>query len=489
MKYKTILCFIFFFLLAMAFADPVTDLNSSAFSSEIKADYNFSELTNSFVTIENNLNIEIGNTKEAEFKPELTISKWNKETEFTIGFNNTVDLSEPNIITEKEKIKLIKNNYELWFYKKTEGYEFELVLKSNPGTNELSFPIQTKNLVFEFQPPLNEEESQPIDKLDCNATQCVNEKKEVVIERPKNIVGSYAVYHSSKANNEFKTGKAFHIYRPIACDSLGLCVYADLNIQENQLTISLPSIFLLLAVYPVSIDPEFGYLTCGATGITVTGGLAYAALNNSLTASTGDTLTKISACQYELTPENSHSFGGVYDDSGGVPNNRVSGAERLPETGNTGLLPTHDVNSGTLSVALSNGVTYYPASGDSNSDTRLMYDSGSGTNYSRNQTGGIGDPWVSNGTGTQRISVYATYTTGGGESSCDLYSYGSDWVVNDVCYYLNTFIDLGSGKLFVGENGLIGLEGSSLIISGLDTNRKSGWSVNASRDSNVIIVS
>jgi len=91
--------------------------------------------------------------------------------------------------------------------------------------------------------------------------------------RPENVVGSYAAYHKNKNGvhlnvadaEKYKCGKAFHIYRPKLIDATGKTAWADLTITANTLKITLPQEFLDEAVYPVTVDPTFGYETIGAS--------------------------------------------------------------------------------------------------------------------------------------------------------------------------------------------------------------------------------
>ncbi|GAJ08531.1 unnamed protein product, partial [marine sediment metagenome] len=73
------------------------------------------------------------------------------------------------------------------------GFEFEIVLKEKPATNQIVLDIQARGLRFSYQPPLTQQE------IDRGA------------DRPDNVVGSYAVYHATKKNNQYMTGKAFHM--------------------------------------------------------------------------------------------------------------------------------------------------------------------------------------------------------------------------------------------------------------------------------------
>src|SRR3990167_7306272 len=80
------------------------------------------------------------------------------------------------------------------------GFEVEIVLKEKPATNVFDFAIDgAENLDFFFQPPLTQAE------IDEGAS------------RPENVVGSYAVYHKTKANHRIGSiyqfaGKAFLFY-------------------------------------------------------------------------------------------------------------------------------------------------------------------------------------------------------------------------------------------------------------------------------------
>jgi hypothetical protein len=94
--------------------------------------------------------------------------------------------------------------------------------------------------------------------------------------RPEDIVGSYAVYHEEKngdysrlGGKNYRTGKAFHIYRPKVYDASGNWIYADLNINDTQsiLSVTVNKDWLDRAIYPVRIDPNFGYDRDGRSNI------------------------------------------------------------------------------------------------------------------------------------------------------------------------------------------------------------------------------
>lgn len=141
-------------------------------------------------------------------------------------------------------------------HRRDEGFEFDLILTERPHDNEFAYKIRSKNLVFCKQPPLTEEEI----KLGCH--------------RSDNVVGSFAVYHSHKRNNHrlsngreenYGCGKFGHIYRPKAIDDNEKWAWCDMNIAHGRLVIIAPQKFLDDAKYPVTIDPNIGYTTAGAS--------------------------------------------------------------------------------------------------------------------------------------------------------------------------------------------------------------------------------
>ena len=165
---------------------------------------------------------------------------------------------------ETKRIKQEYNDFSTDIYPVSidgkEAIEFEIVFKSKPQTNEISFNLNfADNLEFHYQPPLNI--SHPDEK--CSETECweiVDGEKRISNYRPENVVGSFAVYHKNKMNNEYKTGKAFHIYRPKIMDAEKNQVWGELryNKQNKKLALIIPSKFLDTAKYPVYIDPTFG---------------------------------------------------------------------------------------------------------------------------------------------------------------------------------------------------------------------------------------
>ncbi len=191
-------------------------------------------------------------------KGELTISKWDGEVYFKI---RTFDVPRSSRL-ENGKDVLEYQNYTARIYEIETGMEFEIVLYSRPLTNVFNFNIDSKGLQYFYQPPLEDEVFEK--GWFVNATHAIDENGTIKIHRPVNVVGSYAVY-GFKRDNEYKTGKVGHIYRPLIYDSKGVKVYGELLIEGSTLSITVPDLWLDEAVYPVIIDPIFGKTDKGAS--------------------------------------------------------------------------------------------------------------------------------------------------------------------------------------------------------------------------------
>jgi hypothetical protein len=207
--------------------------------------------------------IQYADTGEVEIpdidKPKAKLKKWDGEVSMEIALrtDKKVKAKEENgKLKWKSKTKEV-HLYPLEVNEQMEygGFEFEIILKEKPDTNIITFDIVTKNLNFLYQPALTQEE---IDYGD---------------NRPNNVVGSYAVYHSTKKDNKYKAGKAFHIYRPQMEDADGNTIWGELNITNNTLEVQIPQNFLDSAKYPIqhAAGLTFGHTAVGATDSTLGG--------------------------------------------------------------------------------------------------------------------------------------------------------------------------------------------------------------------------
>ena len=255
----------------------------------------------------NSVEVKLGEKDAQEFIPNLELSKWEGEVKMKIKPQIAqAAQQEKTLEFENEKInfKTAKEDYRFYDIASNQehpegAYEFEVILKEKPQSNVVSLDIETENLDFFYQPPLTQKE---IDRGDI---------------MPENVIGSYAVYYKGGVSGDFskiggknyKTGKAFHIYRPKVIDASNNWVWGGLQIDEQagKMTITVPQNFLDKAVYPVIVDPTFGYEGIGAT---------VASLANVITcwvASSTNTGTadNIQAHLRESTEANAHQFKGA----------------------------------------------------------------------------------------------------------------------------------------------------------------------------------
>jgi len=186
--------------------------------------------------------------------PNLVISKWNNDAGFKIALPVSDSLIDITTAAGTSKLRLSGNNSENLFYvKSANDFEWEIILNEKPASNVLTYSFESDNLRFFYQDP----DTFEVHKNDW--------------EFGVDIPGSYALYHSSGKHNQFKTGKAFHIYRPRVWNGNGDTVWCDLYIDtvSNALSISIPSSFLADSKYPIVVDPTFGCTTKGAVGLSI----------------------------------------------------------------------------------------------------------------------------------------------------------------------------------------------------------------------------
>lgn len=163
------------------------------------------------------LDIEIGDVKQSTFYPQLKVKRWENEVNFSVRLKDN-DYASAIIVEEDDKIKWKNGKREVHFYDietdgthlfEDGGYELNVVFLEKPDINIVEFTIETKNVVFYYQPPLTDEQK---------AEKCIPDG-EPVWEQLDQAIGSYAIYHKSfpntiKGNKLYRCGKIAHIFRP-----------------------------------------------------------------------------------------------------------------------------------------------------------------------------------------------------------------------------------------------------------------------------------
>lgn len=402
-------------------------------SQEIKKEYQ--QLDNALhLTVNNDwrdkLEVELGDVKDdSNFHPQVKIKRWDNEVNFSVRLQN--DENE-TFQSDKEKVKLVssKKEVELHHVKPNEEYEkgafkFEYILKEKPDSNVLRFSIETKGLNFFYQPPLNEDKLPP-NGVSATATDVYDKNGKVIAHRPEHVVGSYAVYHKYKKHNYengkyYKSGKAFHVYRPKIIDSEGKWCWADLKIDviKKTYTVTIPKEFLDKAVYPIRSNDTFGYTDVGSTqqqlGNTYRAQVAQPTIPDGYTASAtkmsgyilNDDSTYTKKVKYAIYGYNSDS------DIGSL----IKGSdEATVSTDETGAWYEEDLTS---SQTITEQNYFIVAWGDEpagqENDSRIKYDSAGcqGVSATESPYGDFPDTWGSEYNHDTCSSLYVTYSVSG----------------------------------------------------------------------------
>jgi len=215
------------------------------------------------------VNIRIGDTRKKDFCPEIEIQKphW-KHGKYRLSLHH--DLFGGDFVQVGDEIQYNKGSMTAKFrpepapFKSTlwqplfepvgGGFNFDIDLAKKPASNRIELFIETDgNLTFTEQLPLTKEDIQ------------------AGFYRHKNVEYSVAVYHATKQHRKYLTGKHSHIFTPYIVDSSDHGVWGQLRVQNNKITLIIPEQFYQKALYPIHIDPTFGYSACGATPLNVAG--------------------------------------------------------------------------------------------------------------------------------------------------------------------------------------------------------------------------
>ena len=364
--------------------------------------------------------VEIGDKEALDFKPHIKLNRWGKECSLKLGLSTTEKVAP---IVEANKVKWCGNKAEVYFYpleprtvvakdkdgsdveftqNELGGFEFEVVLKQKPDTNKISLDIETQGLKFYYQP------LEPIKPSPGAIVLC-----------PDNVRGSYAVYHRTRTNihsseadaNKYKAGKAFHIYRPKVVDAKGNWTWGELSVddQAGTLEITIKEDWLDRAVYPVLIDPNFGYETKGSQSDLAQNYLLWGTKFTCPESGTAQSITAYVKVSFATIR---HWRYGLYTDSDGSPNAFCRETEEASE-GNfddwktLDLTSTYDLSNAAywleVWASTTNAVRFYRDTGDANQG---MYNNGQSYHD-------WPDPQSANGYNYQKLSIYCTYTTAG----------------------------------------------------------------------------
>ncbi len=336
--------------------------------------------------------VVVGDDGSNNFEPVVTLSKLDDSAYLKVNY----PINSDQVVTTENTITWKGKDQDLYFKQPTpDSFEFDILLHKKPSINTFAYSIDTQNLDFFYQPQLTQEE---ITKGN---------------ERPEKVIGSYAVYYKNGLSGDYsgiggldyKTGKAFHIYRPKIEDSTGKSVWGELtiNTEENKLLVKVPQEFLDMGTYPIIVDPTFGYTSQGGTDSVLCG----SASDNKVAMradSIAGILTNISAyIKTQNGASNADYRMEEFPDSSNKPGTvEAQGAQTTYNGGSYQLWSTSfnfNMATGTHWVAVGGIKT-------TSDNCRVAYDSGGTTNYGATFDSGAGS-WVND---SNRYSVYATYT-------------------------------------------------------------------------------
>lgn len=393
------------------------------------------EIRVTFVGYEEEMDVEI---KEDT----LDLYKWNRE----LGLNINLGNNSEGLSWEKGVFRNKYNNYEIVQYPKGDNnFEFEVILDSPPPRNWIEFNINTTGLNFEYQGRLDIERN---NFTHCNATSCWDNFNNNIAERPENIVDSYAVYSEELRNNEYKTGKLFHIYRVWVNDSSGNLTWGGIFINKTngKMKLNVSQTYLNNAIYPVTIDPDIGYTTAGGSSASAVDALGFRTSTDQYTASAGDTVTALSL-HYYVNGVSSWE-GAVYDTSSNIPNNRLATAE---SDATQIASPGEWVSITGLSQSLVDGSNYAMAFSDLTGTIRYQWDYVPNS-MSADTSSSLPASWTENSASLTRVSMYFTYEEGSAGEDCGCIDY-ENWEENlsdncvmdiDCSPYNITYINTGT---------------------------------------------
>ena len=215
----------------------------------------------------------VGDVKTDTFDQTVLYNRWGGESWFSVKYRlPEVLIGTPTLISTASTLvdeKVLWDNdataINIYALDDTEtdadygAVEYEIILKQPPKTNVLYFDIlSSPDVEFYYQPALTSEQIK-------NGT-----------SRPDNVIGSYAVYSTTKSNQvegqtDYATGKLGHIYRPQAVDNNGWKVWGELLIEDGVMTVTLPWEYLQQADYPIrhAAGSTFGYTSDGGSSTKI----------------------------------------------------------------------------------------------------------------------------------------------------------------------------------------------------------------------------
>jgi hypothetical protein len=358
------------------------------------ADKQINPYTDKGAALEMSLTSDIGQIEKAEISKtnnSVTLKRWGGDSNIVIiPIEDTKEIGRGVLSkTLKAESKDGKKTVVIEPTENGDGVNIDTILNEKPNTNIFQYEIQgSEGMDFLYQPELTAAE------------------KARGVERPENVVGSYAVYSKAKKDNKYSTGKLFHIYRPKIIDAKGNETWGELAYANGVLSVGVPQEFLDAAAYPVRVDPTFGYTTQGASDGVICASTFDGRAGMRADSITG-TLVDTAAYTKSSAAGSLNYFNSVYSNNGGTgkPNAALKSGASTARSNTSYTLFTQTLASTTLT-----GTNYWAvidgSGGAPGVGCRVAFDSGNTTNYGALFASDSG-VWTLD---SNRYSLYSDYT-------------------------------------------------------------------------------
>jgi hypothetical protein len=447
--------------------------------------------------------IEIGDvSKTGKFKPDLTISTWNREAEFKlIAASNAQEKAQLASSLVSDAISASNGEWTFKYspvapksgFNDKGGVDILITAKVKPASNKISFTYDSSTVTPYYQPPLTSEYKVGwSDEFQCEIsvteTQVTvsKETKElkagtVLVERPDYVVGSIAFYADGKANNKtggvnYATGKVGNLYA-MKCNGQ----WCRWTIEGQNIVLTIPLEVFDKAVYPLVISPvgdTFGYTTAGASGILGTSSTNFYA-SSPYTAAAG-TGTSMSFYGYASGGSPNVQMA-LYSDNGNWVGTKVGNTNSVAITSATPQWWTANFVGNPAVSAISTRLAF---SASADWTTGFCYDTGAPANIANvgSQTFGT---WGTNINWSNygqpfKMSIYCTYTPAGGYSISNTPSSVNLGAVNP-----SNTISTGLNYFSVTNNSSSAVK---ITISGTDITGGTTWTLSDTATPGVGIV-
>lgn len=199
--------------------------------------------------------VEVGDKGGPHFLPKVKFFAWDEESWISLRFS----AGETGTVEENGGIVSWHGTQRhMQFQDNSGGFSFKTILDSSPANGFLTFILVTHDVDLYYQPSVTDLIGQD-GIVTATETKGFDAQENLIVTRPLNVVGSYAVYkhtykQTKKNGTQYMTNKVGHIYRPKAIDSLSAEEWCTLELNGANLKVHLPTAFMASATYPVTIE-------------------------------------------------------------------------------------------------------------------------------------------------------------------------------------------------------------------------------------------